>query len=216
MTPGPTSSGLYPRPVLPFHARFFFPPGGTQKSSIIAGWWSWLLYVLTTLSQSQSLGSFHTSDCRGGVQRRQVEFKGNAGGDRKRGTLGVEMRREKSLRIGVAVGRAGRFGNRTAAEGGDGAGYAKQPSSKRHKAAPARDRRLPAHLAVADTSAVTREVNILRSLDVRILAGGDQYSAGAFKAELAALVKSQGGKTSEARSIHWSPYDPVRVVNAVP
>jgi len=118
--------------------------------------------------------------------------------------------------IGVAVGRAGRFGNRTAAEGGDGAGYAKQPSSKRHKAAPARDRRLPAHLAVADTSAVTREGNILRSLDVRILAGGDQYSAGAFKAELAALVKSQGGKTSEARSIHWSPYDPVRVVNAVP
>jgi hypothetical protein len=30
-----------------------------------------------------------------------VELKGVEGGDRKRGTLGGEMRREKSLRIGV-------------------------------------------------------------------------------------------------------------------
>eukprot|EP00982_Pelagococcus_subviridis_P004634 29268-Pelagococcus_subviridis.AAC.3 len=28
-----------------------------------------------------SLGSFHTSDCRGGVQRRQAELKGVEGGD---------------------------------------------------------------------------------------------------------------------------------------
>eukprot|EP00982_Pelagococcus_subviridis_P015925 31439-Pelagococcus_subviridis.AAC.22 len=27
------------------------------------------------------LGSFHTSDCRGGVQRRQMELKGVDGGD---------------------------------------------------------------------------------------------------------------------------------------
>ena len=44
--------------------------------------------------------TFYTSECRGGVQRRQVELKGAEGGDSKRGMSG-EMRREKSLRIGV-------------------------------------------------------------------------------------------------------------------
>eukprot|EP00982_Pelagococcus_subviridis_P016527 31482-Pelagococcus_subviridis.AAC.11 len=46
------------------------------------------------------LGSFqHTSDCRGGVERRQLKLKGVEGGDRNRG-VGGETRREKSLRIG--------------------------------------------------------------------------------------------------------------------
>eukprot|EP00982_Pelagococcus_subviridis_P013224 31231-Pelagococcus_subviridis.AAC.8 len=46
------------------------------------------------------LRSFHTSERRGGVQRRQLKVKGVEGGDSKRG-VGGETRREKSLRIGV-------------------------------------------------------------------------------------------------------------------
>ena len=42
-----------------------------------------------------SLGPFHTSECRGGVERRQMELKGIEGGDRKRG-VGGETRRQKS------------------------------------------------------------------------------------------------------------------------
>jgi len=50
---------------------------------------------------STVLGSFHTSERRGGVERRQLELKGIEGGDRKRGVMGGERRRQKSLRIGV-------------------------------------------------------------------------------------------------------------------
>ena len=50
---------------------------------------------------STVLGSFHTSERRGGVERRQLELKGIEGGDRKRGVMGGERRRGKSLRIGV-------------------------------------------------------------------------------------------------------------------
>eukprot|EP00982_Pelagococcus_subviridis_P001809 14306-Pelagococcus_subviridis.AAC.2 len=40
--------------------------------------------VATTTAQpppSRICGSFHTSDCRGGVQRRQMDLKGAEGGD---------------------------------------------------------------------------------------------------------------------------------------
>jgi hypothetical protein len=40
-------------------------------------------------------------ECRGGVQRRQTELKGVAGGDRNRRVMGGETRRENSLRNGV-------------------------------------------------------------------------------------------------------------------
>ena len=57
-----------------------------------------------TTGRSGSCGIRSTSDeggeRRGGVQRRQLEFKGVEDGDRKRG-VGGEMRRAKSLRIGV-------------------------------------------------------------------------------------------------------------------
>jgi len=47
-------------------------------------------------------GSFHTSECRGGVHRRQLKLKGvEVGRDCERGTLGGEKRRAKSLRNGV-------------------------------------------------------------------------------------------------------------------
>jgi hypothetical protein len=46
-----------------------------------------------------SIQSRH-SLCRGGVERRRLELKGVEGGYRNRG-VGGEMRREKSLRIGV-------------------------------------------------------------------------------------------------------------------
>jgi hypothetical protein len=54
----------------------------------------------SAVSTSSALGSFHTKRCRGGVERRQLELKGVEGGDRNRGVDG-EMRRAKSLRIGV-------------------------------------------------------------------------------------------------------------------
>ena len=52
-------------------------------------------------SPRRILGAFHAKRRRGGVQRRQLESKGVERGDRKRGALGGERRREKSLRIGV-------------------------------------------------------------------------------------------------------------------
>jgi hypothetical protein len=45
-------------------------------------------------------GSFHTSECRGGVERRQSELKGVEGGDWTH-WMGGETRPQKSLRIGV-------------------------------------------------------------------------------------------------------------------
>eukprot|EP00982_Pelagococcus_subviridis_P008139 30816-Pelagococcus_subviridis.AAC.2 len=50
-------------------------------------------------SSGRHSGPFYTSESRGGVERRQMELKGVAGGNRKRG-VGGETRRAKSLRIG--------------------------------------------------------------------------------------------------------------------
>eukprot|EP00982_Pelagococcus_subviridis_P007181 30490-Pelagococcus_subviridis.AAC.1 len=44
-------------------------------------------------SATWGLGSFHTSERRGGVERRQLEMKGVEAGDRNRG-VGGERRRE--------------------------------------------------------------------------------------------------------------------------
>lgn len=114
---------------------------------------------------------------------------------------------EKEGGIAVNMGRGG-GGKR----GFDGAAEGKQPSSKHARGVARRDRRVPGHLAAADTSNVERRDDALEALDVRIIAGGGGGGAAAadkaagLKQELAALVTAHGGQHSEAGREGWKGY----------